>query len=242
MTAGFETDPEEHYQGVCQIIKELNGNTPGEITALAMAAASGNALLTDDGGKPLINIINWMDQRAVQNLPERLSELTEAEVRKITGWPCTNTFPLAQFAWLQENKPEIYNSAGRYCMNSDWILFRLTGQWLMDYSTATTSILQEQKTYTYYKRFLDLLNIPENKLSCLVPSAYCAGNLTKQALADTGLSKSTKVITGSFDHPSAARALGVVKPGQLMLSCGTSWAGFFPEQDRQKIVDLDLLM
>jgi sugar (pentulose or hexulose) kinase len=126
-------------------------------------------------------------------------------------------------------------------MNSDWILFRLTGQWLMDYSTATTSILQEQKTYTYYKRFLDLLNIPESKLSCLVLSAYCAGNLTKQALADTGLSKSTKVITGSFDHPSAARALGVVKPGQLMLSCGTSWAGFFPEQDRQKIVDLDLL-
>ena len=237
----FETDPEKHYQDVCQVIKELNRKTPGKITALSMAAASGNALLTDDVGKPLINIINWMDQRAAENPPKILSGLSVAELKQVTGWPCIDSFPLAQFAWLQENEPEIYKRAGRYCMSSDWLLFRFTGQWLMDYSTATTSHLQEQATYTYHKKFLNLLDIPENKLSRLVPSAYCAGNLTEQALADTGLSKSTRIITGSFDHPSAARAVGVMEPGQLMLSCGTSWAGFFPVQDRQKIIDLDLL-
>lgn len=237
----FETDPEEHYLDVCQVIKELNEKTPGEITALSMAAASGNALLTDNEGKPLVNIINWMDQRAVQNPPKRLSHLSIAELRQVTGWPCINTFPLAQFAWLQENEPEIYNNAGRYCMNSDWLLFRFTGQWLMDYSTATTSHLQEQTSYTYHKEFLSLLNIPENKLSKLVPSAYFAGNLTGQALDDTGLSKSTKVITGSFDHPAAAIGIGATEPGQLMLSCGTSWVGFFPEPDRDKIIQLGLL-
>ena len=237
----FETDPEEHYQDVCALIKELVLNTPGQITALAMAVASGNSLLTDTDGNPLNNIINWMDQRAVHNPPNFLSNLSVAEVRQVTGWPCVNSFPLAQLAWLQENQPELYHSAGRYCMNSDWLLFRFTGQWLMDYSTATTSHLQEQTTYTYHQKFLDLLNIPKEKLSKLVPSACFAGNLKAQALADTGLSASTQIITGSFDHPSAARALGVVEPGQLMLSCGTSWVGFFPENDRQKIIDFELL-
>jgi len=237
----FEVDPEEHYQDICAVIKELAANTPGEITALAMAVASGNSLLTDADGKPLTNIINWMDQRATQNQPQALAKLSVAEIRQVTGWPCVDSFPLAQLAWLQENKPELYRSAGKYCMNSDWLLFRFTGQWLMDYSTATTSHLQEQTTYTYHKKFLNLLNIPEEKLSKLVPSACFAGNLTTQALADTGLSVSTQIITGSFDHPSAARALGVSEPGQLMLSCGTSWAGLFPENDRQKIIDLELL-
>ncbi len=237
----FEVDPEEHYQEVCAVIKELSAKTPGTTKALAMAVASGNSLLADADGKPLTNIINWMDQRAVQNPPKILSNLSVAEIRQTTGWPCVDSFPLAQLAWLQENKPDLYRSAGRYCMNSDWLLFRLTGQWLMDYSTATTSHLQDQKPYTYHKKFLDLLNIPEEKLSKLIPSVSYAGHLTKQALADTGLSESTKVITGSFDHPSAARALDVVKPGQLMLSCGTSWVGFFPEKDRQKIIDLELL-
>ena len=237
----FEVAPEVHYQDVCAVIKELASNTPGEITALAMAAASGNSLLTDADGKPLTNIINWMDQRAVQTPPQVLSNISVAEVRQVTGWPCVDSFPLGQLAWLQVNQPELYRSAGRYCMNSDWLLFRFTGQWLMDYSTATTSHLQEQTTYTYHKKFLDLLNIPEDKLSKLVPSGIYAGNLTKQALADTGLSVSSQIITGSFDHPSAARAAGVLEQGQLMLSCGTSWVGFFPEKDRQKIIDLDLL-
>ena len=237
----FEVNPEGHYQDVCAIIKELAEQTPGEITALAMAVASGNSLLTDIDGKPLINIINWMDQRAIQNPPKKLSNLSVNEVRQITGWSCVNSFPLAQLAWLQENQAELYRNAGRYCMNSDWLLFRLTGKWLMDYSTATTSHLQNQKNYVYHDKFLDLLNIPEEKLSKLVPSGISADNLTSQALKDTGLSESTQIITGSFDHPSAARALDVVEPGQLMLSCGTSWVGFFPENERQKIIDLELL-
>ena len=237
----FEVDPEKHYRNVCCIIKKLAAKTPGAITALSMAVASGNSLLTDVDGKPLANIINWMDQRAVQNPPKALSNISVEEVRQITGWPCIDSFPLAQLAWLQENQPELYHNAGRYCMNSDWLLFRLTGQWLMDYSTATTSHLQEQRIYTYHKKFLNLLNIPEGKLSKLVPSATCAGSLTEQALLDTGLSASTQIITGSFDHPSAARALDVVKPGQLMLSCGTSWVGFFPKNKRQEIIDLELL-
>jgi len=237
----FEINPEEHYQDVCAIIKELAAKAPDKITALAMAVASGNSLITDVNGKPLTNIINWMDQRSVQNPPQALSNLSVQEVQQVTGWPCVNSFPLAQLAWLKENQPEIYNNAGKYCMNSDWLLFRLTGNWLMDYSTATTSHLQNQTTYTYHKKFLDLLNIPEEKLSKLVPSATYAGRLTEQALTYTGLSASTQIITGSFDHPSAARSVGVVEPGKLMLSCGTSWVGFFPEKDRQKIIDLELL-
>jgi sugar (pentulose or hexulose) kinase len=237
----LELQPEKHYQDVCSAIKELAGKAPGEISALAMAAASGNTLLTDSQGKPLTSIISWMDQRAVQKLPASLANLTVQEVRQITGWPCVNTFPLAHLAWFKENEAELYTSAERCCMNTDWILFRLTGNWLMDYSTAATSHLQNQTKLKYHRKFLDLLKIPEDKLSKLSPSAFPAGNLTAQAQKDTGLSESTKIITGCFDHPAAARALGVLEPGQLLLSCGTSWVGFFPENDRSKIIDLELL-
>jgi sugar (pentulose or hexulose) kinase len=237
----FEIVPEQHYQDVCSVIRELTAQVPGNITAVAMAAASGNAMLTDQAGKPLTNIISWMDRRAVKNPPKALSGLTVAELRSVTGWPCIDCFPLAQFAWLMENEPELYRNAGRYCMNTDWLLFRLTGKWLMDYSSATTSHLQDQSTLTFCKKFLDILHIPPEKMSGLVPSGCSVGTMTKQALADTGLSETTKVVAGSFDHPAAALAVGVVEPGQLMLSCGTSWVGFFPENDRRKIIDLEML-
>ncbi|MEI8243035.1 MAG: FGGY family carbohydrate kinase [bacterium] len=236
-----EVEPQPHYQNLCRVIRELVAAAPGEVAALAMAAASGNTLLTDAAGTPRTNIISWMDRRAEQNPPVALAGLTAAEVAKITGWPCLNSFPLSHLAWLRERRPELYRSAGHYGMDTDWLLYRLTGRWVMDHSTATTFHLQAQTSGTYYKPFLKMLDIPQAKLSELVSSGVAVGSLTGPALRDTGLSPRTTVVTGCFDHPAAARAAGVLAPGQLMLSCGTSWVGFTPHPDRQAILDAQML-
>ena len=234
-----EVSPEQHYQDVCGVISKLAASAP--VTALAMAAASGNTLLADTAGQPLTNIISWLDRREEQAKTPSLKQFSSAEVRKITGWPCVDIFPLAHLAWLHQNQLELYKNAGHYCMNTDWLLFRLAEKWLMDYSTATTFHLQDQCGHSWYQPFLKRLDITAEKLSRLTDSGALAGNLTLQAAQDTGLSVNTQVITGCFDHPAAARSAGVLEPGQLLLSCGTSWVGFFPEMERQKIVDLELL-
>ncbi|MEI7435235.1 MAG: FGGY family carbohydrate kinase [bacterium] len=236
-----EVVPEQHYRNVCRVIHDLAAAAPGEVSAIAMAAASGNTLLTDEQGVPLTNIINWMDQRAEQQPPAALSGLTAAEVKQITGWPCVASFPLAHLAWLQENAQALYKAGGHYGMDTDWLLYRLTGKWRMDHSTATTFHLQEQTSGTYYEPFLKRLNIPLPKLSTLGHSGSAVGRLTAQALRDTGLSERTTVVAGSFDHPAAARSAGVLTPGQLLLSCGTSWVGFTPLMDRQAILDAQML-
>lgn len=236
-----EADPERHYRNVCGVIRDLAKAAPSEPAALAMAAASGNTLLTDASGTPVMNIINWMDRRAEQQPPAALAGLTSAEVAQVTGWPCVTNFPLGHLAWLKENRPALYHSAGRYGMDTDWLLWRLSGRWVMDHSTATTFHLQEQVSGTYHKPFLDRLGIPREKLSALVPSGVVAGPLTEQARHDTGLSARTALITGCFDHPAAARAVGVVEPGQLLISCGTSWVGFAPCRDRQTLIDAGML-
>ena len=236
-----EVEPEQHYRNVCGVIRELAAAAPAEVAALAMAAASGNTLLTDACGKPLTNIINWMDRRAEQNPPAALAGLTGAEVAQVTGWPCVASFPLAHLAWLRENDPANYRAAAHCGMDTDWLLYRLTGLWRMDHSTATTFHLQEQVTGTYCVPLLQRLDIPQAKLSELTRSGVAVGPLTAQALRDTGLTARTIAVTGCFDHPAAARAAGVLSPDRLMLSCGTSWVGFVPHPDRQTILDAHLL-
>ncbi len=236
-----ETDPEQHYLDVCEVIRRLVADAPGPIAALAISAASGNTLLTDKNGKPLTPVISWMDERAEDPLPEVLNALSPEGVRQITGWPCVDRFPLAHLAWLREHRSRLFRSAEHYGMNTDWLLFRLTGNWAMDHSTATTFHMQDQVEGHYHQPFLNLLDIPEDTLSSLVESGAIAGHVTPTAANDTGLPLGTSVVAGCFDHPSAARAMGVLEPGKLMLSCGTSWVGFFPEMDRQRIIDAKLL-
>ncbi|MCK4516142.1 MAG: hypothetical protein KAU31_12850, partial [Spirochaetaceae bacterium] len=231
-----EYDPEEHYRGVCRVIRTLAGAVTKPIAALAMSAASGNTLLADDVGTPLTAVISWMDQRTRQRLPRDLMSLEIDGVRQTTGWPGVDSFPLAHLAWFRESLPDLYRGAGRYCMNTDWLLFRSTGNWMMDHSTATTFHLQDQVAGHYHAPYLELLGIPEEKLSRLVSSGTRAGTITEAAAEDTGLPVGTPVCTGSFDHPSAARAVGVLDPGRLLLSCGTSWVGFFAERERQAVI------
>lgn len=236
-----EVDPEQLYRNICRIVRELVAQAPGDVAGLAMAAASGNTLLADAAGRPVTNIINWMDRRAELSPPAALAGLTSDEVAQVAGWPCVSSFPLAHLSWLSENDPERYRAAAHVGMDTDWVLHRLTGNWLMDHSTATTFHLQEQTSGTYYEPFLKRLGLSRERLSVLTGAGVVAGTVTRQAAGETGLGPQTKIVTGCFDHPAAARAVGVLEQGQLMLSCGTSWVGFAPHRNRQALLDAKML-
>jgi xylulokinase len=241
----IEVEPEGHYRSVCDLIRELSSHAPAgsSIRAISMAFASGNTMLLDEKDRPLINIINWMDERASGKLEEILTGLDIDEVHRVVGWPLgRGYFPLAHLGWLKKYQPETCRKAARFCMNSDWLMYRLTGRWGMDYSTATTFYLADQVNRCWHKPYLDMLEISLEAISKLGPSGSVLGPLTRQGAEDTGLGEKTLVVLGAFDHPSAARGTGFTNVGDLLLSCGTSWVGFYPIEDRQLGISQKLLV
>ncbi len=233
--------PSTHYNAVCDLIRALCSNTPAKskVKAISMAAASGNTILLDKNDQPLTNIISWLDNRTDKNI---LPNLDQDKVHNIVGWPWLGRFPMAHLAWLKKNKPHVYNKACRFAMNTDYLLYCLTGCWGMDTSTATTFYLQDQVNSCWYKPYLDELEIKEDSLSKLMPSGSKLGFLTQEAANDTGLSTDTLVALGAFDHPSAARGTGTLEPGGLLISCGTSWVGFYPIQNRDLAISQDMII
>jgi xylulokinase len=236
-----EVDPGGHRDAVYGVIRTLADAAGGRVSALAMAGATGNTLLTDAAGTPLTPIINWMDRRAERNPPRALDGLTAREVARIVGWPCVTTFPLAHLAWLREHEAAAWGMAAHIGMAADWLIHDLTGRWIMDHSTATTFHLQDQVSGTWYDPFLQRLGIAPGQLSALCDSAAPIGPLTAEAARELGLTTQTVVFSGCFDHPAAARAAGVMRSGQLLLSCGTSWVGFLPHPDRGALLEAGLL-
>lgn len=239
-----EFSAEEHYADVCGLIRSLGGKIPegSNVKALSMAAASGNTLLADRNGKPLTAVISWMDRRVKDTIKRYLPGFDVQGVHEVVGWPFSGMMSLAHLSWMKKERPDVYSDAAHVCMNSDYIMHNLTGVWGMDYSTATTFYLQDQVTGEHYKPYLDILDIDNEKLSPLMRSGTVLGPLTEQAAHDTGLDKDTAAVLGAFDHPCAARATGSVKPGDLLMSCGTSWVGFFPVNDRNLALSQNLLV
>lgn len=205
-------------------IRDLAGKANSPVEGISMCAASGNTLVTDENGTPLCPIISWLDGRKIEESPAE-------NLHEIVGWPWVKGFPYAHISFLRQEHPEIFTSSSHVCMNNDFLSYHLCGKWALDHSSATPFYLQDQRNFTYYKPFLDDLGLEEKSLSPLVPSCTVMGTL-KETLSCGNLTPRTKIVAGSFDHPSAARACGIVREGEMLFSCGTSWVGFAPVKER----------
>jgi len=232
------------YGLLCEVVRALLKAAPAgsRVKALALSGAAGDTVLMDKRGEPLCPAVSWMDSRAEQDPACDPPGIRVPDLYRIVGWPWFRGFPLAHLAWLRKNNRATWEKASVYAMNITFLYHRLTGRWGMDHSTATTFFLQDQVKRTWHEPFLDFLGLTEKQLPPLLPSGAALGKLTQQAAAETGLSRDTAVVMGAFDHPSAARGCGVLKPGDVMLSCGTSWVGFYPLPDRELALSQQMLV
>ena len=224
------------YELISKIIKELAVHVSGDITSICISGATGNTLLLDKNMDPLYPAISWMDKRKIDPI------FTADEVYSIVGWQCIDRFPLGHLTWFKQNKQDILSNLHRCCMSNDYITYKLTGNFLIDHSSATTFHLQNQRTGKWHTPFLEKLGLQENMLSELCPVGTVAGTLTETVSKKLGISRDTTVVLGSFDHPAAAIGSGITKESDLLLSCGTSWVGFLPMLDRNNALNQNMLV
>lgn len=234
---------ERSYEILCRLLRTLSKSAASlKITAIVLSGATGDTVLLGKDRKPRLPAIHWMDTRSSNDATIDPPDIFPADIYRISGWPWFRGFPMAHLAWLKQNQSTEYANADRIGMNITYQYHRLCGAWAMDYSTATTFYLQNQENKTWHTPYLDWLKLDPGKLPSLHPSGTPIGQITRQAAVETGLPEGCAVVLGAFDHPSAARGVGVTLPGELLLSLGTSWVGFYPVMDRSLAIRQNMLV
>ncbi len=219
-----EIDPDAYRDDVLGLIRRLAAAGDAPVAGIAMCAASGNTLVTGADGTPRTRIVSWLDNRKEPSPDENIHE--------VVGWPWPQGFPFAHLLRMRRETPEVFAPGFRVCMNNDYIQFLLCGEFALDHSSATPYYLQDQKNFRYHRPYLKMLGLREEQLSRLVPSGTVIGTL-RPVVAAGNLTPETRIVAGSFDHPSAARACGIFREDEMLLSCGTSWVGFRPVRERR---------
>jgi xylulokinase len=220
-----EQDPEELWRGVvttCRKVME-NVNPDDRILALSISSQGGTTIPVDKKGKPLRNAISWMDNRAHEESEKIRESLDEDRVYEVTGWQLGHGLPLLHILWMRKNEPVNFASARYYLFVNDFIAYRLTGQLCMDPSDAGITQLYNIATGQWDEGMLKIAGINSDQLSPIRNSGVVIGQLTEEASRETGLPKSTVVVNGAHDQYCAAVGSGVLKAGDIMLSCGTAW-------------------
>ena len=208
-----------------QIAKYLADKVPqgDHIASVGVSAIGACVLPVDENGKPLRpGILYGVDTRAVSQIEELEEKYSREALVKFGGSRLTTQAVGPKILWIKQNEPEIYRKTTKFITSTSYVIFKLTGNYVIDAHTATEfNPLINIKTVSWDDRFAEgitsLDQLPEIGWSDEV-----AGRVTAKAYAETGIPEGTPVTYGAVDALSEAVSVGVVATGELMIMYGST--------------------
>jgi xylulokinase len=165
----------------------------------------------------------WNDQRTAPFLQEiETAAGGKARLIRMSGNAALAGFTLPKLFWIRHHEPELFNRI-RCVMNpKDFIRLQLTGIAATDVGDASGTLLFDVDRRTWCPDLIRNMNIDPALLPDALESAAPAGGITPWAAHETGLIADTIVVAGSGDNMCGAIGAGVVDPGVVLATLGTS--------------------
>ena len=220
-----EQDPQAVWQGAAEALRELAGQLNTEdIAGLCLSGAMHSSLPVAADGSPLGPALTWADQRAA-GLARQLRLRTDTHtLYRRTGCPLQPIYHIAKLRWWVEMAPEIARRTAFYITIKDYVVYNLTGTLLGDISVYSATGLLDIHHCTWDDEALALAGVTSSQLPPLDSPFALAGRISEHIAKETGLPIQLPVILGASDGGLANLGTGVSRPGQSVITVGTSGA------------------
>lgn len=218
-----EMDAEIWWSELAGISRELLDGRELRVRAVGVSGMGPCVLLTDGAGVALRSAILYgVDTRSERQIEALTTRYTEAGIVERCGSKLSTQAVGPKLAWVADNEPDIFEEARLLFTSSSWLVYRLTGEYVLDHHSAS------QSTPLYYIRagawyepwWRDLAAAIQ--MPTLFWSGDIVGSVTAAAALETGLAEGTPVIAGTIDAWAEAVSVDAHSPGDLMLMYGST--------------------
>jgi len=207
---------------ICHSLINSSPYTGADIAGVAISAIGPCMLPLDSHGKPLRpGILYGIDTRASAEI-EYLNRIIGADkIFEFSRMILSSQAVGPKILWLKNNEPEIWKQVDRITTASSYIIYKLTGEHVIDRHTASHYIplmnLQMEWDPTFADYIIDIEKLPR-----LGWSNEIAGVISPSGAIATGLRSGIPVAVGAVDALSEAISVGVTDPGDLMIMYGST--------------------
>jgi sugar (pentulose or hexulose) kinase len=235
-----EQNPEVWWDAICGASRQaLEAESfPERVKAVAITGQRASAIPVDLNGKPLRPAIQTQDKRSTPQCEKIRYSLGEDEIYQRTGVIVDPYFVAPKILWIKDEERGIFARTHKFLTVQDFITYHLCGEFAIDFSQASRSMLFNITSRGWDRRILDRLGIPLEKLPSVYPSGSVVGEITSSAAEATGFREGTRVVAAGGDQPCAAVGIGAVEPHILSATTGTGTyvlaARSRPEWDPQR--------
>ena len=222
-----EHRPDEDWWGdltyLTRAILDETGIPASGVGAVGCSAIGPCMLPVDAHGRPLMNAVLYgVDGRAVREIADLSDRIGEDVLLDRCGNPLTTQSVGPKILWLKRNRPELYAQTAKVLTSTSYLVFRLTGEYVIDHFTAANfTPLYVVDALDWSGELADDI-IGLEKLPRLAWSGEIAGTVSRAAARETGLAEGTPVTVGTVDAAAEALSVGVTRTDDMMLMYGST--------------------
>lgn len=228
-TGWAEQDPRDWWRASAAAIRSAitKAALPAkEIKAVGLSGQMHGAVLLDESGEVLRPSIIWCDQRSGEQCRRLTENVGAGRLIELTCNPALTGFTLPKLLWVRDHEPETWQRVRSVLLPKDYVRFRLSGDKATDVADGSGTLLLNVAARRWSTEMLDAAEISANILPRVYESQEITGSISAKAAEETGLRAGTPVIAGAGDQAAGAVGLGIVRPGTISATIGTSGVVF----------------
>ena len=219
-----EQDPNLWWDYVCQATKEIiekfNIN-PELVKTIGIAYQMHGLVIVDENFQILRPSIIWCDSRAVQIGENAFLKLgTKYCKEHLFNSPAN--FTASKLRWVKENEPNVFRKIKKFMLPGDYIAFKFSGKVNSTVCGLSEGIFWDFKNKSVSEEILKIYDISSELVPDIVPTFGVQSTVDKKGSMESGLAEGTKITYRAGDQPNNAMSLGVLNPGQVAATGGTS--------------------
>lgn len=225
-----EQDAEDWWnaavEGIRRVLRDAAAR-PEDIAGIGVTGQMHSSVLLDRDGHVIRPPILWCDGRTTAECRQIEADVGgRARLIQLAGNPALEGFTAPKIIWLRNHERDSFERIHAVMLPKDYIRYRLTGEIATDVSDAAGTLLYDVRQRQWSAPVVESLGLNPDWLPPVAESADVVGTVNKQAAAQTGLNVGTPVVAGGADNTCGAIGAGVVKPGQALVSIGSSGVVF----------------
>jgi xylulokinase len=197
-----------------------------EVGAVGLTGQMHGAVLLDKHDEVLRPSIIWCDQRTDVQCRALNERVGTHRLIELTCNPALTGFTLPKLLWVREHEPEVWQRVKCVLLPKDYVRLRLTGERVTDVADASGTLLFDVARRLWSEEMLAAVELDERILPRIAESPEVVGRVSFEGAEATGLRVGTPVVAGAGDQAAGAVGMGVVRPGAVSATIGTSGVVF----------------
>jgi xylulokinase len=234
-----EQDPHDWWRAAREAIAgvmAIASIAGSEIEAIGLTGQMHGCVMLDSEGQVLRPALIWCDQRTQPQCDWLTEKIGFERLIELTCNPALPNFTLTKLLWVRDHEPEIFARIAHVLCPKDYVRYRLTGELAMDVQEASGTLLLDVTNRRWSPEVAEAAGIPMSWLPRLFEGPEICARISSTGAGVTGLAAGTPVAAGAGDQGAGAVGMGILSPGSVSATIGTSGVVFAatdtPTKDR----------